>query len=376
MLYKKIRRFFSMSTVPCIDLLPYLTEKSKTTKVLELSDLSLPVQQDCKDIAKALHNFGSLAVKDHRANQADNQRFLDLMENYFLTRSKEFYEHFSLEELTDCFPEHGFETGVTPEYIEQARDHSKLMKILKGKNKSESSFIPEKDAKWRYMYFIGNNPTETMELAPNIHIPKDFENFEEIFNKWGYTMLDAVEIVTEMASLGLEFPQNYFTEMLKGGQHLLSPTGADLKRYKKGTVFAAYHYDFNFLTIHGKSRYPGLSIWLRDQTKIPVIIPDDTLLLQSGRQFEILTGGYIQCGFHEVIYSEGTEKKYNDNFESKGKDQWRVSSTLFSHIRHNVLLEPKKQFRTPEALEKYKPLTSYELLEEELKAINLHPDNR
>jgi len=41
--------------------------------------------------------------------------------------------------------------------------------------------------------------------------------------------------------------------------------GSNFGKYNTaGTVLAGYHYDFNLLTIHGKSRYPGLSVWLRD----------------------------------------------------------------------------------------------------------------
>jgi hypothetical protein len=39
-----------------------------------------------------------------------------------------------------------------------------------------------------------------------------------------------------------------------------------------------------------------------------VSVPEGHLLLQSGKQFEILTGGYITCGFHEVIYTDAVEK--------------------------------------------------------------------
>ena len=49
-------------------------------------------------------------------------------------------------------------------------------------------------------------------------------------------------------------PQNLFKDYLHGGAHLLAPTGSDLATYDVGTIFAAFHYDFNFLTIHGKSR--------------------------------------------------------------------------------------------------------------------------
>ena len=37
-------------------------------------------------------------------------------------------------------------------------------------------------------------------------------------------------------------------------------------------------------------------------------MPEGHLLLQAGKQFEWLTGGYINCGFHEVIYTDKTEE--------------------------------------------------------------------
>ena len=105
-----------------------------------------------------------------------------------------------------------------------------------------------------------------------------------------------------MLALGFGLERDAFTQRMRLGAHLLAPTGADLDKYGKlGTVYAGYHYDLNFLTIHGKSRYPGLFIWLRDGTKIPVKIPDGCLLLQAGKQMEWLTGGSVQTGYHEVI---------------------------------------------------------------------------
>lgn len=76
------------------------------------------------------------------------------------------------------------------------------------------------------------------------------------------------------------------------GPHLLAPTGCDLRRYgKEGTVFAGYHYDLNFLTIHGRSRFPGLNIWLRNGKKVEVKVPVGCLLIQTGKQV-ILTDVY------------------------------------------------------------------------------------
>lgn len=69
------------------------------------------------------------------------------------------------------------------------------------------------------------------------------------------------------------------------GPHLLAPTGSDLSCYNEdGTIFAGYHYDLNFLTIHGRSRFPGLYIWLRNGEKVAVKVPVGCLLIQTGKQ--------------------------------------------------------------------------------------------
>lgn len=53
-------------------------------------------------------------------------------------------------------------------------------------------------------------------------------------------------------------------------------------------------------TIHGKSPFPGLFIWLRDGRRVPVRIPEGCLLIQAGKELEWLTAGTITAGMHEV----------------------------------------------------------------------------
>lgn len=135
--------------------------------------------------------------------------------------------------------------------------------------------------------------------------------------------------------------------------------------------------DLNFLTIHGKSNYGGLFIWLRNGEKKKVRIPDGCLLLQGGMQLEYLTGGELLAGFHEVIYTDEVrkvvEKKIEENQLVKfDKNKlWRVSSTLFSQIRQNVLLEPLGKYKNEESLKKYPPILTRDQVAEELKAISL-----
>lgn len=110
-----------------------------------------------------------------------------------------------------------------------------------------------------------------------------------------------------MAALGMGLEEDTFSKRMEGGAHLLAPTGSDLVRHDIGTTLAGFHYDIAFMTIHGKSRYPGLYIWLRNWKKVAVRVPKGCLLIQAGSTFEHITGGYILGGYHEVIYSEQTK---------------------------------------------------------------------
>ena len=81
--------------------------------------------------------------------------------------------------------------------------------------------------------------------------------------EWGKRMINGCYTVAEMAAIAMELPKDTFTSKMEGGTHKLAPTAADLVKKDVGAIFAGFHYDFNFLTIHGKSRYPGLFAWLR-----------------------------------------------------------------------------------------------------------------
>ena len=128
-----------------------------------------------------------------------------------------------------------------------------------------------------------------------------------------------------MAAVGLGLPQDTFRDAGRYGYifslflsfvltvsspHLLAPTASDLVKYnKKDTILAGFHTDLNFLTIHGRSRYPGLHIWARNTGKrILVQFPPTGryLLVQAGKQLEHLSGGLIKAGYHEVVVNEPT----------------------------------------------------------------------
>lgn len=145
---------------------------------------------------------------------------------------------------------------------------------------------------------------------------------------------------------------------------MLLPTG------KKGHILAGFHYDLNFLTIHGKSRFPGLYVWTRSGQKKQVSVPDGCLLIQAGKQIEYLTGGHVLAGFHEVVVNDNTLKAIQKK-KDENKSLWRVSSTLFSNINSDQILEPLAHFKTLSADASYPPIYAGEQVERELKAISL-----
>jgi len=348
------RGFATVEKVPVVETANFLSGNHK--------------KSDCKAIEESFRKYGCVILRDPRVNEKHNDEFLDLMERYFESRGKQFYNNQKIEEIK---PEFNYQVGATGEYTERARAHSEIMDKLKPEHKPASPQKPVLDAKWRYFWRMEDAGHKYEQNLPQI-IPKDFPEWETIMNRWGTLMVSATKTAAEMLAVGMDLEKDTFRSRMDGGDHLLAPTGSDLSRYKMGTIFAGFHYDLNFITIHGKSRFPGLKIWLRTGEKIPVAVPDGCLLLQSGIQLEMLTGGHIQAGFHEVVYNDKTEEAYQKAVKN-GKSTWRISSTLFSHIRQDVILGPLEQFKNLEGASKYKYISAKEQVLDELRHINLAP---
>lgn len=376
----------SMMGLSVIDLQPYLRwredslaqtaaaadgseESSKEFNGLvemELNDEGL--RSSCENVATCLRETGALVVKDPRCSSKDNDEFLDMMERYFgqsdaLKRKQE-------------RPDLHYQVGVTPEGVEMPRcavdkELQQMMQTLPADARPHMPTGP--DPKWRYMWRVGPRPSKTnfQELNSEPVVPEGFPEWVELMNGWGHKMISAVEIVAEMAAIGFGLPRTSFTSMMANGPHLLAPTGSNLSKYNElGYVFAGYHYDLNFLTIHGRSRFPGLFIWLKDGHKVPVKVPEGCLLLQAGKQLEWLTGGECAAGMHEVVVSENTQEAIKAARNSD-RSLWRVSSTTFAHIASDAVLQPLGHFAAAAGAHQYTPIHAGDFVEAELAAINL-----
>lgn len=346
-------------TIPTIDLAQLMLKRPN-------GSFTERGEQECRKVIQCLSTYGILIVRDPRVTEKENEAFLDMMESYF--------EQDVEVKLNDTRPKYHYQVGVTPEKTELPKNHCSKTSKLSELNRPVTLCPPEKDTKWRFFWRIGKRPKTTQyeKLNADPVVPEAFqEHWSHVMDTWGNSLLQSVLDITEAISHGLFLPEDYIRKKMEFGPHLLAPTGTDLEKYgAKDTVMAGYHTDLNFITCHGKSRYPGLYVWLRDGTKIEVTIPDGCLLMQCGKQLEYLTGGYCMAGYHEVVVSDATlaviEKRKREN-----KSLWRVSSTLFSHLRSDDWLEPLPQFKN----DAYPRIKVGEQVEKELKVIQLSHDD-
>jgi isopenicillin N synthase-like dioxygenase len=314
--------------------------------IVNLEDNSI---DNCKKLLESLHMYGCVIIKDEKIKKEDNDNFINIMKLYF-SQNKEIKELDTRQEL-------GYQIGYTPENTEvpKCSTSEKCLEYISSLSDLNKPILPEKnksDPKCRYFWKIGSNPEKTDFPELNTKdqiIPKQIMGFEYAMDKWGNSLMDSLYKVTELLSIGLckvrdrdsedssksEFV-NEFKNLIKDGPHLLAPTGSNLSNVKKNDVLAGFHADMNFLTIHGKSNFPGLEIWNTDGEKIRVVIPDDCLLVQAGDQLEMCTGGYIKAGYHQVIVNEACLSRVEN--KSDKESIWRVSSTLFSHIASDKFL--------------------------------------
>ncbi|KAF8973519.1 hypothetical protein BDZ97DRAFT_1900355 [Flammula alnicola] len=294
--------------LPVIDLDLFLAQPRDSEAVI----------QECKKAADSLIIYGGLVLHDSRVSEKDNSTFLDLMEDYFNQPQEELKK--------DERPELGYQVGVTLENTEKPKCavDEPCLRIIEALEPSERPLdISAHSPDPKCHDFPGLN-------APNVVPQVAFlkERWPVTMEQWGKSMKNAVADLADMVAIGLGIPAETFSQAGRFGPHLLAPTASDLVKYgKKDTILAGFHTDLNFLTIHGRSRYPGLNIWARNTGKrIPL---------------EHISGGLIKAGFHEVVVNEQTLAVIEQRKETfPDRPLIRISSTFFWHLSSDYDLIP------------------------------------
>ncbi|GIL51392.1 hypothetical protein Vafri_7399 [Volvox africanus] len=338
------------------------------TSVLGLS-LNEANPELCASIANCLHETGCLLVRDPRVPADHNDRFLDILERYFGLPVD--------RKMADCRPGLDYQVGVTPCGTEVPRcvvDSQMQDQLRKLKGSNRATLPTGADLKWRYMWRVGERPSVTQfpELNAEPVVPQGFPEWSSVMDGWGAALLGAATTVSGLLARGLGLGGNELQELMVQGPHLLAPTASDLDcNGRLGAVLAGYHYDLNLITVHGRSRFPGLYVWLRDGRRVAVRIPPGCLLMQAGKQLEWLTGGYIMAGMHEVVVTEATLAAV-EAARGAGHSTWRISSTVFTHCASDAVLRPLGRFaEQPGSAEAYPAIKAGDQVQRELEAICL-----
>ena len=321
----------------------------------------------CAAIAQQLRDTGIVVVRDPRVPEAANDDFLDMLERY--------WEQPPDATAPDEHPEIHYQVGRTPSGVELPRNHCARFKAAQPADQPLTPCPPEKDAKGRFFWRIGAQPATTafpLLNAPPV-VPAAFAaEWARTMDGWGGALLGTALAVAEMLAVGLGLPADALTARMAGAPHLLAPTASDLRVHgARGTVLAGVHYDLNFLSVHGRSRFPGLYVWTRAGARVAVRLPPGCLLLQAGKQLEHVTGGHVAAGFHEVVVDDGALAAVAAA-AAAGRSRVRISSTLFAHLASDVLLAPLGRFAADAAaVAAYPPTLCGDHVAAELRAINL-----
>ncbi|BFZ61028.1 hypothetical protein YB2330_002086 [Saitoella coloradoensis] len=350
-----------------IDLTSYRHNPTSTQAVAE-----------CEKLYAALQAYSACIISDDRVNPSDNDAFLNMLEKYS--------EQDDAVKAQDARPDLSFQCGATPAGTEVSRCSSKGVKANQKCETAINALHPSEhplqqtgpDPKWRYMWRMGTPPPSTCSskfaaLNSGHIIPAGFPEWERTMNAWGSTLHSAVSTVAEMigdAMMGSGKGAEKLRSITQYGPHLLAPTMVDLERHgEEGAVYAGFHQDISLLTIHGKSRFPGLYIWV-DGRRVAVRVPDGMLLLQAGMQLERISAGEIRAGWHEVVCTPSTLEAVRKAKEEESSVH-RVSSTLFFHVESDKWLEDLNERAGAEKKEGFERMLAGEFVAAELSDIGL-----
>lgn len=161
-------------------------------------------------------------------------------------------------------------------------------------------------------------------------------------------LASALEEATDVSNQALQ-------KMVKEGDHLLR-----LVRYPgelaQGVEGAAPHIDSNLFTILPPATSKGLEVFINN-VWVPVKVPSDAVVVNSGSMLEHLTNGYFRSVLHRVI-----------KYENGGPD--RYSAAFFVHSRENDAMTPLKScILKTGGMQKYPEATRQYLLYQRLFAM-------
>lgn len=328
------------------------------------------VMDDCLLAADQMHTLGLGIFLDPRFDITERPHFFSMLQRYF-AQDRE-----TIARDVRNFPDRV--VGVAMLFQEHARDHSARIAAMAEHHRPHTTEADRRrgDPKYRYHWrvahpdvrqrMIGTPALE--ELLADQLVPDGFPEWAKVMDQRGNALITTIFDATRMVALGLGLDEDTFVDTMTYGTNLFAPTGTDLANMDPGDVLAGFHYDFGQWTGHDSASHDGLIAWTRDGRPFKVRVPPGCVLIQCGKEAEILTGGYLVAGFHEVVAMPvAVEQARRD--AAAGLSSFRVAGPLFAQSGKGVILSPRGRFATREALTAYPPILSERHQSDEIAAM-------
>ncbi len=308
----------SQNTIPVVDLEDYL------------SDDPTRRQTFVDAVGSSLRDIGFFALINHRI---DN----DLKDNAYRV-SQEFFD---LPDSAKAAYEK-LEIKGQRGYTSFGREHAK------------DSNAPDLKEFWH----VGQEHPQS-DYPANIW-PQELPEFQKVMTSV-YSKLESCAFsVLEACSLFINEDKKVLREMAEDGNTILRlihypPIPDDAH---PSSVRAAAHEDINLITLLIDATSSGLEILDRHNNWLPVVTPNNSIIIDSGDMLQNVTNGYFKATTHRVVNPEDSRQR-------------RFSMPFFVHARSEVPLNPLPSCLALTGDQKYPDITAGQYLHQRLVEIGL-----
>jgi len=132
-------------------------------------------------------------------------------------------------------------------------------------------------------------------------------------------------------ALALGAEEDFFDEMLRDGDCLLRVIHYPPSKSNQEVTWAKAHTDIDLFTILPKATAKGLEVQLSDGSWVPIVVNDDSFVINAGDFTEIFSNGYYKSAQHRVKHPSGES------------DYERMSMVYFVHPSSDAILTPLSQ---------------------------------
>lgn len=259
-----------------------------TIPVVDLRDLADPARRPAfvRALGDGLAEFGFVAITNHGIDLALLQDAYRLAAETFglPADAKRTYET----------PHDGRQRGYTALGVEHAKNQA----------------AGDLKEFWHIGRSLGSDhPLHRSGDVPHNLFPAEVPAFEQTFLSL-FAEVDALGVtLLECIGAWLGQPDGWFRDLVADGNSVLRvihypPLVGDIP---EGAVRAAEHEDINLITILPVSTQSGLELLTRDGVWMPVQVPPNVMVVDTGDMMQLLTAGRLPATTHRVVNPTGPE---------------------------------------------------------------------